>query len=417
MYPPDQHRRPSRTGRRSHGRSNVGHNDQSVLFQYAGADDLALGDDVVDLSVFQPHGSRSFQQPATQSTGGELYTDPAILEGNRSHEWLQQQHNTAQGQLWGHRNLAPATEHDASNYQSGAPSGWRTRQEYSHEQYGASVSMMSSQSPHQRAPSVVFNGSMDSSMQSPEYHHQADAIADGQMFQDASDIDHEHFHHSHMVDPGQLNMELLHVNPEQPPWSAYQTADMHYPSHIPEEPAATKWQHTSETTFSTTDREGSGSGYMGESCTPLSSRDYVSGSMLDSTLTERPDMRYPQSMNSEHIPPDCPPSWHISQMDTDDGNYMATMEIPSTMEGSSQDRASLVVPLQRTHSTRSSASDASSTGPPTFTPEVMYCDVGDCRQAFTGQYRRGNLGKLWPYEMRVRHRLTLHSRETQEAKA
>lgn len=399
MYPPDLHRRPSNTGRCGHRRSNVGHGDQSVLYQYAGAHDFALGDDVVDPSIVQPHDSRSFQQLATQSTDGGFYTDRAILEGNRSHAWVQQQHNMAQGQLWGHENLAPATEHDASNYQMktiGAPGGWCTRQGYPHEQDGASLSTMSSQSAHQRAPSVVFNGPMDSSMQTPEYYHQADAMADSQMIQDASGVEREHLHHSHMVNPGQLNMELLHINPEQPPWSPYQTADMHYSSYSPEEPAVADWQYTSEPTVSTTDREGSGSGYMGESCSPLSSKDYVSGSMFDSTLTERPDMRYPQNTDPEHIPPDCPPSWHISQMDIDDGNYLAPMKAPSTTESSSQYGTNLVVPLQRTHSTRSSVSDASSTGPPAFTPEVMCCDMGDCRQAFTGLYRRGNLGKLWP---------------------
>ncbi|KAI4707730.1 hypothetical protein J4E89_007358 [Alternaria sp. Ai002NY15] len=280
------------------------------------------------------------------------FIDPAISDSDSSHGWSQQQRSMmGQQQSWGHGNPALASDLDAPYYQVNAPDGPGGRcihQEYYHEQGGASGSMMSSQSAHQKVPSLAFNGLISSSMRTPEYYHQPDATAGSQMTQNASVVSHGNFHQSHEVDPGHfdlvddVNMELLNIGPERPPWSAYQTAGMRNPPYPHEEPTITDWQHTSETTFSTTDREGSGSGYIPESCTPLSSRDYVSGSMLDSTITERPDMGYTQYTDPEEIPPDCPPSWHISQMDIDDGNYVATMENPSAMESFSQYGASLV---------------------------------------------------------------------------
>ncbi|KAI4946069.1 hypothetical protein J4E91_007512 [Alternaria rosae] len=384
MNPPDQHRR-----------SNVGRGDQAVLHQYAGVDDLALDDNVVDPSILQPRNSRSIQQPATQSTNGGSYTNPAILEGNRSHAWPQQQESMEQEQSCDNGDPTLANYPSASHYHMaipGATGGWHSHQGCSHEQGGASASMISSQFARPRVPSVKFNGFTNSPMQTPEYYHQADAMADSQMMQDASMTDREHFHYSPMVDPCQLNMGLLHVDPEQPPWSTYQTADMHYSPNFPEEPAVTGWQHTSETTFATTDREGSGSGYMGDSCTPLSSGGYVSGGMLDSTLTERPDTGYLQNTDPEHILPDCPFSFPVPQIDIN--NDMGPMETRLAMGDSSWYGGDLLVPISRSLSTRSSVSNASSAGPPpTNDPEIMYCEVVDCRQPFTGLYRRGNLGR------------------------
>jgi len=88
--------------------------------------------------------------------------------------------------------------------------------------------------------------------------------------------------------------------------------------------------------------------------------------------------------------------FRIPQIDIGHERYMSSLtdeQQHQPVSGNSQWGASLVIPLQRSHSTRSSVDDASSTGPPTFTPEVMCCDVGNCRQAFTGMYRRGNLGR------------------------
>ena len=54
----------------------------------------------------------------------------------------------------------------------------------------------------------------------------------------------------------------------------------------------------------------------------------------------------------------------------------------------------LSILMQRSHSTRSSTSNASSSGhPPTYAPEILYCEIQDCTQSFTGTYRRGNLGR------------------------
>lgn len=409
MYPPDQHRRPSHSGRRSQRRSNVDHGSQPILHQYAGGHDFAFDDNVVGPCMLQPHNSRSFQQLATQFTSGGSYTNPPVFEGNRSHAWAEQQESMEQEQSCGNGDPASANYPDASHYHlniPGATGGWHSRQGYSHGHGSASVSMTSSHSARQSVPSVAFNGSMNSPVQPPGYYHQADAIAGSQMIQDASVVSREDSYHSHIACPGQVdvgdgvNMELIHGNPEQPPWSPYYPASMNHSPYLLEEPTMPDWQNISEPTFSTTDHEGSDSGYIGDSCTPLSSMDYSGGSMLESTLTERPGTGYPQNTDPGHIPPDCTPSGtvpHIDiDIDIDKDYYMPPMEPQPTMESPFQYGANLVVPLSRTHSTRSSASDASSTGPPTFTPEVMYCDVGDCRQAFSGQYRRGNLGKSWP---------------------
>ena len=400
MHQHEQRQRAVHTGRRNQRPWDDRHDGQSLLQQHTGSQEFALGDNIVDPSTFQPYYPQSFQQSTLQSAGDRSFTDPAILESNGSHGWSQQQGSVGQQQSWGHGNPAFSNDIDASYYQVNAPDapgGHYIHQEYSHEPGGRSTSMMSSQAAHQRVPSLAFHGPMSSSMQTPEYDHQPDATTGIQMIPNASVDSHGNTHQSHEVDPRHfdlvdgVNVELLDIGPERPPWSTYQTAGMQNSPYSHEQLTIMDWQHTSETTFSTTDREGSGSGYIPESCTPLSSRDCVSGSMLDSTLTERPDMGFPQSMDPDHISPDCPSSWSIPQIGIDE--YIPPIDTQPTLEDCYQYEGSLAVPMRRSRSTRSSVSDASSTGPPIFTPEVMYCDVGGCRQAFSGLYRRGNLGR------------------------
>ena len=148
-------------------------------------------------------------------------------------------------------------------------------------------------------------------------------------------------------------------------------------------------------TLSTTDNEGSGSFCTGESYTPLSSTGYFGNSLMDSGITERPVAGYSPSTNLGQIPPYSPFSFSVPQIDINNGNEMAPMEPSTTVEDSSQWEGNLAVPMSRSHSTRSSVSNASSAGgpPPAYTPEIMYCEVINCGQAFTGMYRRGNLGR------------------------
>ena len=131
--------------------------------------------------------------------------------------------------------------------------------------------------------------------------------------------------------------------------------------------------------MSSTDHVSSGSGYMGSSS-------------MDSVVTERSTFG--------HSTP--PVQFLIPEVDIDNNHLCSVTDEQhhQPVSGNSQYGQSLAVPLRRSHSTRSSVDNGSSSGPPTFTPEVMYCDIGDCRQAFTGLYRRGNLGR----HQRQKHR-------------
>ena len=363
----------------------MGHGNEPVLYQHASVHDVALGHNIVGPSIRQPCDSRSFQHLATQFTNDEFHKEPATSDGNRSHPWLQQQESIAGEQSWGHGDPASANYTSASNYQvdtTDAMADWNGYEGYSHQQGGTSSSTMHDQSGNQ--------GLMNSSMQTSGYHHREDAMIDGQIIQDGGMISHNNFDHTHSFDPGLLNMGG--VDAEAPPWSAYHTANMHSSPYFLGGAPVSDSQDTSEMTLSTTDQDGSGSVSMSNFCTLMSSTGYGDNSMIDSGVTERPSTRYPSSMDLEHIPPDSPPSFPIPYIDI--GNYVASTETPSMMEDPSRCGGNLLVPMSRSLSTRSSVSNASSAGPPpTNDPEIMYCEIPDCRQPFTGLYRRGNLGR------------------------
>ena len=173
--------------------------------------------------------------------------------------------------------------------------------------------------------------------------------------------------------PRQFDTTPFNANLQQEPWSIYHPLDVNHEPGILEGAPGPGLEEVPDTTHSTTD--------------------HVSENMEDSVVTERPVPDYPRYANADQIPPYYLPQYPLP-IHIDIERSATPLETPSTTQGSSQWEFGLDVPMQRSHSTRSSVSNASSAGPPpTHTPEIMYCEVVDCRQAFTGLYSRGNLGR------------------------
>jgi len=391
MSPHERRRRPFNAGRQNPGPSNVGHGDQSVLHEHASTQGFGLGSNIIGPNALH-HNPWSFQQPATPFTTDDSSIDPAILQQQGSMEQEQEQ--------WRIRvDLASPNDHDAPNYQMDVPSTqnvWHTHQIHPPGQDSASMSIGNDQSGNWMMPSTTYNDRIYSSMQRPGHLQRAEMMADSQATQDASIFSNSNFHHSPSIGSGQLDMDgvnipLLSVGQSEP-WSAYN------PPYRLDETPLTDWQNTPERTPSTTDQDESGSGYINEYRTPLSSTGYVENSMVDSSVTERPAPQYSSNMNPS---PYSPVSSSGPYIGVDNGYCMPPVDTTSTTEGLLQCGDNLAVPLERSHSTRSCTSNASSSGgpPPTYTPDTMYCEVVNCGQSFTGLYRRGNLG---------RHRRLIH---------
>jgi hypothetical protein len=296
-------------------------------------------------------------------------------------------------QLRDHGKLAPMPNHDASNNQWNAPcppNGWQDDRAIASEYGNAPFSITHNHLAHRRTSGVTANNIPNSSTQTASHFLRVDKAFDSRSFQSTG------LTNSHPLGPPtDLDMALFDVNTQREPWSPYHTAGVY---QAPDMALPSDWHDIPKTTPSATDHDESGSGYVGDVFTPLTSTDYASEHMVDSGVTERQALGTLQYTDSSQFPisfaggPYGPPSQsfpiHIERS-------RALMETPSTPPGSSHwGSGGLAVPMQRISSIHSSASEASSTGaPPVHTPEMMYCDERDCRQPFTGLYRRGNLAR------------------------
>jgi len=400
MSPYEQHQPPSHNRGRNHGRCNRRHGSQSLPHQYVSSNDFALEDTTFPQPNVQSHNTRSLQQSATLFDGDEYFQGNTIPEDDVSQMWPQQRGSTEK--MWDHGEPVTITFHGASNYRlnvPGAPNIWQGHRSTPPEQFGALFPMMGDQFVHGRASTVAAD-TLPNSYVRTEHHLQTDASIGSQLLQGMGHADHDIVHHNpNFLSPAQLDLGVamtpFNNNPQPEPWSAYHVA---YADPMPSFVPVSDWHDTSGITPSTTDFDESGSGYINDINTPLSSMNYTNDPMVNSTMTQRAPPEYTQYVNSGQIPnsfatvPDSPPS-PLFPIHTE--RSLTPMVTSSTSQGDlRRGSGGLAILMQRNSSIRSSTSRASSaSAPPTHTPDVMYCSEGGCRQAFRGQYCRGNLAR------------------------
>ncbi|KAH6861064.1 hypothetical protein BKA58DRAFT_443834 [Alternaria rosae] len=368
----EQYRRSPHARRPYYGHPDVDDSERSWNL-HASSHDFAPQDNIADQPL-QSYNPQHSYQPALSSM------DPGILGQYQPHMWPHPEGSPQQGQSWDERYPNSAIVQDASNYQInafGAPGDWHADQRYPLEQGGASVLTVNNHSENRNISSNAFTSLAGSSAQNSDHLQQAKAVVDGQTFQNTilssySSCGTVH-HNPHPLGPRQSDTTLSNADLQQEPWSFYHPVDVCYEPVFLEGAPGPDLQETP---------------YMA-----LSTTDYVSENMENSVVTERPGANYPQYADADQIPPYNLP-YYTRPIQIDIERSATPFETPSTTQGSSQWDLGLDIPMQRSHSTRSSLSNASSSGPPpTHTPEVMYCEVVDCKQSFTGLYSRGNLGR------------------------
>jgi hypothetical protein len=365
-----QNRRSSYTSPPNYGYPNIGNGQQSPHL-HGGSNNIGLDRNIIDPSL-QHYNPQYPHQLAIQSVGGISSIDPAVLEGYPSQTWPQQHESTGQELWYDQRDLTPATVRDPSNGQanvSGTPIEWQANQRHPLEQGGVSMPMMSNRSGNRRTSRATFNDGTGSYVQNIEYPQQADPIIGSQTFQNTRLASHD----PHLLDLRQVNTTSFNANSQQQPWSVYGPAYVYQQPYTFEGATEPHLQGAPDMTLPTTD--------------------YTTENMDNSVSTERPAATYPPFTQYDTSLP-CSPSLYHHHFQIDIERFATPLGTQSTTQDSSQwESGSLSVPLERSRSARSSVSDASSTGPPTFTPEILYCDVGVCRRTFSGLYRRGNLGR------------------------